>query len=125
MKDELLAAKQRIREAARVWKKLTPPGVTIHLIFIEGDVDTESPTVICETKTAWEYHQAAQRWSLTNAAGLSQDEIDATYVHEVMHVYLGVIEAHLRSDDEHAHWVNSVCEHTVESLALAFLRLVP
>lgn len=125
MSPELQAAKQRIKDAARVWKLLAPPGVTIRHLFIEGAVDTESPDVICETKTAWEYHQACMRWSLTNTAGLSQDEVDATFVHEMMHVYLGTIEANLRTDDDHAHWVNSVCEHTVEALALAFLRLVP
>ena len=71
------------------------------------------------------YHQSTMRWSLTNCAGQTQEEIDATFVHEMMHVYLGSIEEHLRSDDEHGHWVNSICEHTVEALALAFLRLVP
>lgn len=126
MNAELRAARARIREAARVWAKLKPPGHTVRHVFIEGDVDTESPTVICETKTQWEYSQSAMRWSLTNAAGLDQNDIDATFVHEMMHVYLGVIESQLRTDgDEHSHWVNSVCERVVEDLAQAFLRLVP
>lgn len=124
--SELLAAKRRIQDAARVWRILCPPGVTLTHLWIEGAVDTESPDVLCETKTQWEYHSATMRWSLTNCAGQTQDEIDATFVHEMMHVYLGAIEQTLRTNDgEHAHYVNVVCEHTVEALAQAFLRLVP
>lgn len=125
MNAELRAARDRIKEAARVWKQLEPPGFTIKHLFIEGAVDTESPDVVCETKCSWEYHTAALRWSLTNTAGLDQEEVDAYLVHELMHVYLGAIEAHLRSDAEDGHWVNVVCEHTVEALSRAFLRLVP
>lgn len=116
-------ARRRIKDAVRVWGNLVPPGVTVHHLFIEGTVDTESPDVIAETKTAWEYHQATIRWSLVNAAPLSDDELEETLVHELVHVMLAPIELPHRTDDDTP--MNAVCEYTVSTVARAILRLVP
>lgn len=124
MSPEHRAAKRRIKDAIRVWRHLVPPNVTIKHIFIEGSTATCDKDVLAETDVAWEYHQAKIRWSLHNATGVSQKYIDGTLVHELVHVMLGAIESQLRTDEgEHSHYVNAVCEHTVETLAAAIIRV--
>lgn len=111
-------------DAVRVWKHLVPLNVTVTHIFIEGALDTESPDMLAETDAAWEYHQAKIRWSLRAAAGVEQAYIDGTVVHELVHVMLAGLEAHLRTDEgDHAGYVNATCEHTVETIAAAIIRV--
>jgi hypothetical protein len=122
MNAEKKAAKARIKDAVRVWAELVPPGVDVRHVFIDSTTDTESPDVVAETKTSWEYHEATIRWSLPNAAALDQDTIDAYLVHELVHVMLAPIELLHRGDDNN---LNALCEHTVETVARAIIRLVP
>jgi hypothetical protein len=117
-------AKSRIQASVRLWKHLIPPGWTVRHLFIEGKVDTESADVVAETDAAWQYHQATIRWSLPAVAGLDQKYLDATVVHELVHVLLSPMESQLRTDEgDHAGIVNGLCEFTVEAVSLAILRV--
>lgn len=124
MTPEHKAAKARIQDSIRVWKHLVPLNVTVRHIFIEGPTDTEEREALAETDAAWEYHQATIRWSLRNAAGVTQEYIDGTLVHELVHVMLAGLEVHIRTDEgEHSGYVNGLCEHTVETIAAAIIRV--
>lgn len=121
MNTVLRETKRRILDSVRVWKAIVPENMKVTHVFLEGDVDTDSPDVIAETKTHWQYHQATVRWSLRNAAPLTQAEIDGTLVHELCHVLVAPIELPHRNDDEDSPW-NDICEHTVEAVAKAIIR---
>ncbi len=124
MTPEHAAAKRRIQETVKVWKLLEPPGWDIRHLFIEGKTDTESPDVMAETDAAWEYHQATVRWSLPAVAGADQKYLDGTLVHELVHVLLSPMESQLRTDEgDHARIVNGLCEHAVDAVARAILRV--
>jgi len=125
---ELREAKRRIQEAVKVWKRLEPPGWDITHLFIEGKTDTESPEVLAETDAHWEYHQASIRWSLPNVAGTSEKYLDGTIVHELVHILLSPMESQLRTDQTAddgtpSGIVNGLCEHAVDAVARAILRV--
>ena len=124
MTPEHLEAKKRLLEAIHTWKHLVPPGWDIHHLFIESKVDTESPEVLAETECHWQYHQATIRWSLPNVAGVHDKYLDATVVHELVHVLVSPMETLLRTDEnEHSGAVNATCEFAVEAVARAILRV--
>lgn len=124
MTPEHRVAKKRLLEALHTWKNLVPPGWDIHHLFIESKVDTESPEVLAETECHWQYHQATIRWSLPNVAGVEDKYLDATVVHELVHVMVAPMESLLRTDEgEHSGAVNGMCEFAVESVARAILRV--
>lgn len=122
MTPEHRAAKRRIKEAIATWKHLNPPGWDIHHIFIEGEMNTDDDA-LAETKADWQYHQATIRWSLRAASSQETKYLEGTVVHELVHVLMSGMEQLLRSDDEEKAHVNAICEHTVETVARAILRV--
>jgi hypothetical protein len=109
-------AKRRIQAAIKRWKCLVPPGVDIRHVFIESDAGDGSETTLAETKAQWDYHQATIKWYLPPAAGSTEEYINGTVVHELVHVLVDPMESKLRGKHD------SICEHTVEGIARAILR---
>lgn len=100
------------------WKCLVPPGVTVWHCFIEGAHPDDGNDTMAETKGQWQYHQGTIKWYLSSVCGQEEKYIDATVVHELVHVLLDPLQALIpgRKADE------IVNEHTTEAVARAIQR---
>jgi hypothetical protein len=52
------------------------------------DARSDADRVICETVADWEYRQTTFVWSLHMVAALPDEELDATIMHELVHVLI-------------------------------------
>lgn len=123
MTPEMKRARARIQEIVRTWKRLVPPGWDVSHVFIEGVIDEDRPDVLAETHAHWQYHQARIKWSLAACCAQSYKYIEGTLVHELVHCYLGALEEHLRTEEDDKWAQNLLCEHTVDHIARAILRV--
>lgn len=114
MLPEYVRAQRAIATAARRWeKRLGLATVTVRHTFL----DTVNDEVIADTNAKWEYREATIRWFLPTCATLTDAQLEATVVHELVHVLLAPMESHVK--DRHG----EQCEYAVESVARAFLAV--
>lgn len=116
MTPEHKAAKKQIQRLAKKWAPLAPPGWDVKHLYLEI-TDDEHETVMAESKAAWEYHQASIRWYLPACCGQEDAYIEATMVHELVHVLVAPMEQQLPDEQ------TKLCEYTVEQVTRAILRV--
>lgn len=118
MTPEHKAAKQQISRLAKRWACLIPTGWDVKHLYLETTNDNDdSHAIMAETKTQWEYQQASIRWHLPSCCGQEDSWIEGTMVHEMVHVLVAPMESQLPNSQ------SKLCEHTVETVAKAILRV--
>ena len=78
---------------------------------IEGD----NASTMAETDAQWQYESATIKWYLPTIAGHSDERIEQTLVHELVHVLLSPMDDATRGKDEQ-------CELTVERVSRTLWR---
>lgn len=105
---------ERIKRYAGKWQELLGLShVTIKHTML-GNVHDESPDVVADTKAYWEYRNAEITWYLGKVATLSDETLEGTVVHELVHVLLAPMESHIPEK------YNEQSEFTVENVTRAF-----
>jgi hypothetical protein len=106
----------RIAVYADWWEqRLDLPGIAINHVFIESSHDDDDTAATTDCR--WPYRSAEIKWYVPVCAGMDDVSLEATVVHELVHVLLGVIDDRLKAgSDEHI-------EHATQNVACALLAV--
>lgn len=115
MTPQFREARNRIQASVTKWDCLIPGWCDVDHVFIEGLHD-EDPDTLAETFANWKYHNAKVKWYLPVACAMTDDYLEGTVVHELVHVLLSPVEQRIPSKYEEQ------SEFAVESIAKAILR---
>lgn len=83
----------------------------ISLEFLDS-THADDPLIIAETTAEWKYRQAKIRWHLPTAAPLTDDQLERTALHELVHIVLDPIAKELPGK----YGVDSLNEFVTESI---------
>lgn len=96
MRADLAATKKAIRTHARRWQRLLQlPDVTHIWVDQPYDADNDGERTHADTRCLWQYKSAVVRWYLPTMALLDADAVEATVVHELVHVMVNPMESHV------------------------------
>jgi hypothetical protein len=117
MKKQYTDAANRVLALAQAWEpRFDLPGIAVEHRFHETMLDPENgDTTAAVTKAVWQYRFAIIHWYLPNIAGMSDDDLENTVVHEYVHVLLGPLANHIKASG------NDLNELATENVARALL----
>lgn len=117
MKSQYADIAKKIKAKTAEWEKLLDPRwMRVEHVFIEGEND-EDHTTLADTTANWQYGEAKIRWFLPTMLRLSDSEIEATIVHEYVHVLLSPVEERIPGK------YDEMTEYAVESIARAIISV--
>lgn len=83
-----------------------------HYTISHAFVETTDDDSIADTTAQWQYRQAHIKWYLPTAATETDESIERTYVHELVHVALEPMEKFVKGHDDE-------CELAAENITRA------
>lgn len=116
MTPEHAEAKRRVQKYIRRWRCLVPPGYDLYHSFSEVNED-EDATTAAKTKAQWKYHQGTICWYLPCLCSCTEEYVERTVIHELVHVMLDPMESNV--PDKH----HELCEWVVEAVARTAIRI--
>lgn len=117
MNKNLELQKGRVEDFSKYWTtKLDLGWLTIKNLYSESFHDEEA-SLVAETESDWEYRQGTTTWYLPRVAGLTDETLENTVIHELVHILVSPIESEI------AERYDKQAEFAVESVARAIKDL--
>lgn len=113
--------KRRVQKLHKKWVR--PIGLAwwnIQIVFYDlatGDESTDSTDVAMACEVDWRYMMATIRVNLDCIETMSDDKLEKTFVHELMHIFLGELRGDTKEDHDHE-------ERVATQLASSFIWAV-